>query len=347
MFYSNNLEEVIFNFDATLSQEPDELIIISGYIGPSLVNRLTHIPYKTFVIGGMYHNGIDQRLMLALNQSKQNNSNLTLKYTDTEIHSKLYVWRKDKQILSALIGSANFSSNGLHSNLREILALVNRGSFPQMQEYINTVTSSLIDQPPLLEEYKTIDLSSLSHSDYEELAVSNSCELPLYSQNNKGTKLIHSKSGINWGRSTGHVAIGDAYIAITQDLIKNHGILFKPYDPKYEYERTKKKRQSEPIEIIWDDGFTMEASLEGSQRGLDGKVYPKNLTSFSVNRIYLKDGTPISAKSILGRYLRKRMGIDDLNYQITYEDLLNYGRDTITFSLIEEGLYYCDFSLSN
>lgn len=347
MFYSSKLEEVIFNFDDSLAIEPDELLIISGYLGPNPVQRLVELPYKTTVVGGMYNYGINSKLLSALNHAKSNNPNMELKFSDIEIHSKLYIWRKDKKIISALVGSANFSSNGLHSDLRETLALANRGSFPQMANYINTIEPHLVDEPPLLAKNEIIDFSTHRKVDIDDLEISNSIELPLYTKRKNGHNIVFPKSGINWGRSDGHVAIGDAYIAITKDLIEENKSLFKPYDPNFKNKITRKHRQAEPIELIWDDGFLMEASLEGSQTGADGKIYPKQLTSYSVKRRHLKDGTRISAKSILGRYLRNRMNIEDLEYQITYEDFIEYGRTSITFSIIEEGLYFCDFSVND
>ena len=88
----------------------------------------------------------------------------------------------------------------------------------------------------------------------------------------------------------------------------------------------------------------MEASLEGEQKH-DGKQYPKQLASYSPKTPYL-DGKRISKKSILGRYLRNRLdvNVDDL---ITKEMLDNYGRNTITLSLIGEGVYFADFSVKD
>lgn len=91
----------------------------------------------------------------------------------------------------------------------------------------------------------------------------------------------------------------------------------------------------------------MEASLEGTQTLKGSNLqYPKQLTSYSSNIPHLSDGTRISAKSILSRYLRKRMGNNNVNQLITYEDLKKYGRDNIELSFIEDGLYYADFSIN-
>lgn len=117
--------------------------------------------------------------------------------------------------------------------------------------------------------------------------------------------------------------------------------LIKPFDGSY-VSTTLRRRNSDSIELIWDDGFIMEASLEGIQT-YQNRNYPKQLASYKAQTPYL-NGNRISSKSILGRYLRNRLGIG-LTDLITMETLENYGRATITLSLIEEGVYYADFSI--
>ena len=56
---------------------------------------------------------------------------------------------------------------------------------------------------------------------------------------------------------------------------------------------------------IWDDGVVMECLLEGTQ-DLDGKRAPKQISTYN-------------DKSILGAYLRKRLGVTS-DHIITYED---------------------------
>ena len=48
----------------------------------------------------------------------------------------------------------------------------------------------------------------------------------------------------------------------------------------------------------------------------------------------------------MGRYLRNRLGVD-VDDRITKEILDNYGRNTITLSLIAEGVYFADFSVKD
>ena len=161
-----------------------------------------------------------------------------------------------------------------------------------------------------------------------------------------GVKSIAGSSGLNWGRarltSNAHVAEGDAYIRLPKEILRDSEELIKPFDEDYLTPEGKRKRQSDPIELIWDDGTVMAASLEGTQ-SFEGKTYPKQLASYSSKKP-IKDGKRISKKSILGRYLRERLkvGVDD---EITMDILEKSGRDTITLSLIEEGVYYADFSV--
>ena len=87
----------------------------------------------------------------------------------------------------------------------------------------------------------------------------------------------------------------------------------------------------------------MEASLEGVQK-FNGLNYPKQIASYSREMVNDQNGERISAKSILGRYLRNRLGVT-LKETITLETLEKYGRKTITLSLIDDGVYFADFSV--
>jgi len=45
----------------------------------------------------------------------------------------------------------------------------------------------------------------------------------------------------------------------------------------------------------------------------------------------------------MGDYLRKRLGLSEGEF-VTKQVFQNYGRDSITISLISEGVYFMDFS---
>ncbi|MCJ1785275.1 restriction endonuclease PLD domain-containing protein [Mammaliicoccus sciuri] len=344
MLYYIGLEEIVFNKQDLLSEEPDEFIVISGFLGPAPVMRASTMKnINVTIIGGMYSKGIDIRLLDALNRVSSNSENLKVYFTSKEIHSKIYVWKKNGKTLSALIGSANFSSNGLRTDYRESLADATRDTFKELDRYITFIMDNSLSTPKINNKQKEIDysLNNVTSRSIDNIKIT--AEIPLYDEK-KGE--VPSYSGLNWGRAQengAHTADGDAYIRIPKLVIKENIGLIKPFDPTFITPAGKRKRNSDPIEIVWDDGYVMEASLEGVQKH-EELLYPKQLASYS-SKTPILDGKRISKKSILGRYIRKRLGVG-ISEEITKATLDTYGRNTITLSLLEEGIYYADFSVS-
>ena len=52
MLFTDNLEEIIFNRHQLFQN--DELIVLSGYVGPRPIQRLQNLPFPSRVIYGMY-----------------------------------------------------------------------------------------------------------------------------------------------------------------------------------------------------------------------------------------------------------------------------------------------------
>ena len=52
----------------------------------------------------------------------------------------------------------------------------------------------------------------------------------------------------------------------------------------------------------------------------------------------------VNDKSILGVYLRNRLNVGS-DHVVNYQDLINYGRDHIEVSQMDDGRYYFDFSV--
>ena len=94
--------------------------------------------------------------------------------------------------------------------------------------------------------------------------------------------------------------------------------------------RGRKHRHNDAIELIWDDGISMESLLMGSQT-IDGLVYPKQISSFP-------------SGSELGEYLRNRIGVP-LGQPVRRFHLDRYGRTDIAVTKIGEGVYKFDFSV--
>ncbi len=320
MLFNTNLEEIIFRRHEMV--ESNELVVLSGYLGPNPVARLANLPINSTVIYGMYGDkGIQYRLHNALINCQLNIPHVNIYYSTVPIHSKCYIWKNNNVIKHALIGSANFSTNGLSTPYREILAETTYDTFQPLHEYVDRVMQNAILCTDL-------DLSFSNNIITQAINVGGVCQMSLL--DNYGN--VPLKSGLNWGHGTGNVVLNDAYIAIRKEHIRNCPYLFPP---KQDFTTMyiaggRSTRHNDLIEIIWDDGTTMDGLLEGSQDE-NGVKYPKQISS-------------LPRKSLMGEYLRYRLGVP-LGQRVTVEDLQRYGRMDISISLQDEGIYYCDFSV--
>ncbi|MBS7148155.1 MAG: NgoFVII family restriction endonuclease [Intestinibacter bartlettii] len=327
MLFNNNLEEIIFNRHHHILC--DELIIISGYVGPSPIARLSTLPINTTVIYGMYGSqSISPRLHNTLVQLNNASNNTTILYSQIPVHSKCYIWRYQENIVSALVGSANFSTSGLTIPFRETLAETTSDTFSPLNEYAQQIiNNSLLCTDVFINQPTTVPTVASNHINYP--VQGSVCSMILYDPRSGDVPI---GSGLNWGHSpNGHNSPNVAYIPIRTEHIRNYPNLFPPKQlTPTSTTGGRPQRQNDSIEIIWDDGTIMQGLLEGSQP-VDGIQYPKNLSSFPT-------------KDIIGVYLRHRLGLMP-NSIVTRDDLSRYGRDNISVSLLENGTYYLDFSV--
>ena len=142
------------------------------------------------------------------------------------------------------------------------------------------------------------------------------CRLHFISPRQAG---LPAKSGLNWGNANAHVNTEDAYIPIRHNDIAAHPILFPIVN-----------QGQSIINVIWDDGTIMTCSFEGTQ-DINGTIYPKQISSYN-------------DKSILGHYLRSRIGVN-ATATITEGDLNQYGRNHIDITKNDDGTFFFDFSV--
>jgi hypothetical protein len=321
MLYTQNLEEIIFQRHEILDN--DELIVLSGYLGPRPVARLEELPFNFRVIYGMYgSDGIQNRLHNSLIRIQNEVENLNIFYSQIPVHSKCYVWRRQGQIIHALLGSANFSINGLTTPYREILAETTRDTFNPLNTYLGHVLNNSIS---------CLEIEGREVQEGVEVALT--CNMSLIMSNGQ----THNASGLNWGYMANGLpspkrGIDDACIPISMEHIRNYPELFPQKLTARELldVRGRRQRSNEAIELIWDDGITMEGLLE-QNNVIDGIKYPKAISSFP-------------AKNEMGEYLRQRIGVP-LGQPVQRHHLDRYGRTDITVSLLENGIYSCDFSV--
>lgn len=333
MLYYTDLENKIF--DKVLSQNVNNLTIISGYLGIEPIKRLKDFPnIHAVIIYGMYgSDNISSPLHKALVELQESTPNIEILYSTVPVHSKIYLWKEDDIIKDGFIGSANFSVSGLRNDYKEVLADVDRESFNKYKSYCDFIQDKCI--PCTDGSIKVRKVSKVARTTIKQqpLLMHNICRVSFLDNNG----LVPKKSGLNWGCSGGHVSQGDAYIRITLDYIRMFPKMFPPKKHVGGIENPnstgRKNRENDEIELIWDDGIVMVGLLEGQIYNKDdGMLYPKQLSS-----------SP--HKSILGKYLRNRIGVG-LDHIITKSDLRKYGREHIDISLISEGIYFMDFSVN-
>lgn len=327
MLFYNNLEEIIFHRHENIRS--DELIVLSGYVGPQPIQRLRNLNNlsKIKVVYGMYGEaGIGHQLHNSLILANRSINNLEILYSQIPVHAKCYIWKNKNEIQNVLVGSANFSSNGLSNPYREMLAETTYDTFQPLSEYLSKILENALpcDSDEIKVGSSNID-NQISDNDQPENL--NVCVMSLLDRSGN----VPVRSGLNWGLSRGHVSQGDAYIRISKSYIERSPNLFLPKQITGVHipQGARVFRQNEIVEYIWDDGESMEGLLEQTQI-IDGKNYPKAMCS-----------SP--RKNILGKYIRKRLGVDD-NHLITKSDLLKYGRTDITLTKQGDGIYYLDFS---
>ncbi len=321
MLFNDHLEEIIFHRHE--SHETEELVIISGYLGPSPVKRLSDLPFKCKVIYGMYGEaGIGEKLHGALVNIHETIDNVDIYYSTIPVHSKCYMWKKEGKTSHALIGSANFSTNGLCTPYREVLAETTYDTFLPLDQYAKKILENAISCTEL-------ELESSNDTLKKEIFISSDiCKISLLDRSGE----VQNAHGLNWGQGKGNTRPNDACLVIRTVHLDTFPNLFPPiqdYAPALE-DGGKKQRKNDKVEIIWDDGTTMDGLLEGSVER-NGIKYPKNFSSFP-------------NKDIIGKYIRERIGVD-LDERVTKEDLESYGRTDIEISLQSEGVYYFDFSV--
>jgi hypothetical protein len=204
MLFNTNLNELIFNNQ--YNDLSSRLIVLSGYLGPNPVARLANLPLNSTVIYGMYGDrGIQQRLHNALINIQLSTPHVNIYYSTVPIHSKCYMWEnQNNQIEYALIGSANFSNNGLTTPYREILTETPSNTFQPLEEYIDIVMENSIlctDIEQVRSGSNIVETPNIQFS-------RQFCKMSLLGRGNR----LYPASGLNWGQGPGNVTPNDAYV---------------------------------------------------------------------------------------------------------------------------------------
>lgn len=318
-FYYRNLHSEFFD---RYPRNATKFMGVSGYLGPDPVRKLHALPFESQIIYGLQRE--TPNLLLHEELKKSTRDNVAVYYPETASHSKSYIWLENDRPIRGLIGSANFSNNGLFNDFRETLIEVEKPDLHAVFAYINLI----------LDSAKICTAFDLTQFTQPRLEIKTSCDMVLFGPRDGE---VQSATGLNWGFANANVTPNDASIPIRTTHIRECPSLFQPVFFKPELGHQSRK-QNETIELIWDDGVVMEALFEGSQP-VDGVFYPKQICS-------------VPNKSLMGEYFRDRLGLPLVSNErrpserITRAQLERYGRSHITLSLIQPGIYSADFSVA-
>ncbi|MDB3997111.1 NgoFVII family restriction endonuclease [Gammaproteobacteria bacterium] len=334
MLYIQNLEELILKRHH--QNNADQLIVLGGFIGPSPVEKIAKEDIKSSIIYGCkakanFNSNFDKKYKEISSSTKSE-----VFYKKSYNHSKIYCWLEKDNIIEIIAGSANFSTNGLNNDFEEVLFDVNKADYSATYQYM---VNALKDSESCLNYIHNELLPDTKLRKIKGLDTVLSYNPPsarLSLRSSKGE--FEKRSGLNVGQaklSGSHVNINDAYIPLRKEIIEELPELFpnngvnKKIGTGYGSESKKKKPNAE---FLFDDQEVMEMSFEGKGPEIPtGNVF-KQIRSFKPN-------------SRLGEYIRGRMNIED-GKPFTNEDFKRYGRDTIDITLLDDGVYYADFSVN-
>ena len=325
----------------------DDVLIISGYFSSDVIEDIAKTGKNVTFYYGMYpwsqittlqHNSFQKLESLY--------SNLTINIvTDYHVHTKCYLFTSPTDEI-ALIGSANCSSSGLLSDKNcEMLIDVNDSThIADLKKYASEIDSASVHyDDPIIVPYVRGSTSRKRISTYKGRNYSGNpfvANIPLYVYKGK-RKVVPKGSGINWGLQKGHTSTksvyAEAYIPIKTFDLKYNAAMFPPCGAVGAGAGGKKTRRLSPVTVTWDDGTVMTMLFQGTQE------YPSAGSKTAGPRIiYPKQLSENTGGSILGEYLRKRMGVPPRK-MITISDFKKYGRDYITLTYISPGNYEADF----
>lgn len=314
MLYTRDLARTIL-IDPIQKELVNNLKIVSGYATPTMASwHLKAIATRnlpsiqiSLVVGMCVFDGLSFSAHQGfLDLMTDNKLECQYIYKGRPNHSKVYIWMRDDQPISAYTGSANYSQSAFRNYRDEVLVPCDPAEaldyFYRSEENSIYCTHSEVENyiqlkkdHPLLdaEENPVIALrgAGISHISLSFLTK--------YGE-------IGSRSGLNWGQREGREP-NQAYIPLPVEIARSK---FFPLDGQH-------------FSVITDDNKQLILRVEQQNN--------KAIT------------TPLN-NSLLGEYFRNRLGMPNGSF-IQKTDLMNYGRTDVTFYKIDDEHYFLDFSV--
>lgn len=334
--YFADLERKVL--ESHLALGADELIILSGYIAASPILKLSTKKINSKIIWGTLEE--DKRAFTPrfhhINKkiSSDLSNNAEVYYKQSYDHSKIYCWLKGGVPIRILAGSANFTNRGLSGSDRESLFDVDSSKYAQVHKYLSAALADSVlstSHPGPTSSPKSITSKSAMSGSKKILdsIISNdppSVEIYLGGEGGK----MQNSGGLNWGHGKGNndKSVGELRLRIS--LVRDKLPSLFPYNginPNFGKKQSHRNSKSY-AQITFDDHTVMDVSFEGH-----GEYTP-----------YFKQLSSFPSRKTFGKYFRDRLGVAH-NHKITDKDLKNYGRNSLTLTLVSDGEYEADFSV--
>ena len=311
-------EKILFE---PVSHGADRLRIISGYSAHTMASwhmaeleeRFGQTVDIDLTVGMCCRDMLFRPVHEGFREIMSGTPSFTCKYIveGSPVHTKLYLWEKDRKPFKAYTGSANYTQPAFFGRNREAMTECDPD---EASEYLDGLEPcSMYCTHAEVEEHIIItdrpqrlivpgaENGKLSAVSIQGLGVSKA-KIPLI---DKKTGQVPPRSGLNWGQRDGREH-NQAYLSVPSetartDFFPERGIYFT---------------------ALTDDGISLTLN-----RGQDNG---KGIT------------TPLNNSS-LGEYFRRRLGLANGAF-VTRQDLDRYGRTDVVFWKLDDEQYFMDFS---
>lgn len=348
--FIDNLEPLIMSTVCT----SDEIIIISGFFSIDIIENIAKQGIPTTFYYGMYlRNGISSSNYNSFKRLEATYPNLKINIPIAyHIHTKCYIFKKAGITFNALVGSANASSSALSTTPNsELLTPIDSAADKSfLDNYAADIDAVSVhyDNPIIIPSAKAKALAVSTKKSKKIPKSWNkytgnpfSAIIPLY-YIAKGKPVVHNVDGLNWGNGPHASKNSDmeSVLPIRKFHINNYPLLIPFNGSVGSGTGGKIQRMQSPIDMVWDDGTVMKMLFQ--QGGIEIPSKGKRAPG-AAYRQYPKALTSNSGGAELGSYLRRRLGLPS-NATVTYKDLRAYGRDYVTLTLTNAGIYELDFN---
>lgn len=325
MITENLFEEVLLR----PSKSFDKLKIISGYASSAMayehLDKLSGRASIDLVVGMTSGDGLGIGAHKGFQELNTSTPNFNCNYVVSKppVHVKSYIWLKDEKPLLAFTGSGNYSQNTFFHRTKESFAEDNPDDCNNLFDLIKKSSLNCLDRAvdAKIKFYHELYRRNYIEKAFEDAVVAEpttglephlkeDCHVVSWLVSSTG-ETHNAGAGINWGQPTLTRTRGspdEAYLAVPVGLVRTG--FFPP--------------KARHFTMVTDDNLSFDMVLA---QGDIGKALetPKD-------------------NSLLGKYIRRRMGVP-LGVYVTRQHFEAYGRTDVEICKIDNETYFMDFSI--